>query len=136
MTKLTWNDVLFVWSRECGEGFASLKEMLTTTPVLALPEQGEPYVHGKVIAYASRQLRNHEDKYPTHDLEMVVVVFSLKIWRSYLYGGKVSANGIILLYGRICVAKDEELRQEIMRETHLSMFSIHPEMTKMYRDLK
>ena len=44
---------------------------------------------GKVIAYGSRQLRKHEGNYPTHDLEMVAVIFALKIWRSYLYGGKV-----------------------------------------------
>ncbi|GFY91100.1 hypothetical protein Acr_07g0012960 [Actinidia rufa] len=42
--------------------------------------------HGKVIAYASRQLRPHEKNYPTHDLELAVVVFALKIWRHYLYG--------------------------------------------------
>ncbi|KAL9830767.1 putative nucleotidyltransferase, Ribonuclease H [Arabidopsis thaliana] len=44
MTKLTGKDVPFVWSPECEEGFLSLKEMLTSTPVLALPEHGEPYM--------------------------------------------------------------------------------------------
>ena len=44
--------------------------------------------NGKVIAYASRQLRRHELNYPTHDLEMAAVIFSLKIWRHYLYGEK------------------------------------------------
>ena len=42
--------------------------------------------NGKVIAYASRQLRPHEKSYPTHDLELAAVVFALKIWRHYLYG--------------------------------------------------
>ena len=42
--------------------------------------------HGKIIAYASRQLRFHEVNYPTHDLELAAVVFALKIWRHYLYG--------------------------------------------------
>ena len=42
--------------------------------------------HGKVIAYASRQLKRHEQNYPTHDLEMATVIFALKIWRHYLYG--------------------------------------------------
>ena len=41
---------------------------------------------GRVIAYASRQLKKHEQNYPTHDLELAAVVFSLKIWRHYLYG--------------------------------------------------
>ena len=44
--------------------------------------------NGKVIAYASRKLRRHEFNYPTHDLEMAVVIFALKIWRHYLYGEK------------------------------------------------
>ena len=42
--------------------------------------------HGKVVAYFSRQLKVHERNYPTHDLELVVVVFALKKWRHYLYG--------------------------------------------------
>ncbi|KAF8046175.1 hypothetical protein N665_3969s0001 [Sinapis alba] len=80
-------------------------DMLTNAPILVLPEADQPYVvytdasitglgcvltqHGKVIAYASRQLKKHEGNYPTHDLEMAAVVFALKIWRSYLYGAKV-----------------------------------------------
>ena len=39
-----------------------------------------------MIAYASRQLKKHEDNYPTHDLELTAVVFAPKIWRHYLYG--------------------------------------------------
>lgn len=42
--------------------------------------------HGKVIAYASRQLKPYEANYPTHDLELAAVIFALKIWRHYLYG--------------------------------------------------
>ena len=44
--------------------------------------------HGKVIAYASRQLKEYEIRYPTHDLELAAIVFALKIWRHYLYGEK------------------------------------------------
>ncbi|KAL0549258.1 hypothetical protein IC582_013739 [Cucumis melo] len=44
---------------------------------------------GKVVAYASRQLKSHEQNYPTHDLELVGVVFALKIWRHYLYSEKI-----------------------------------------------
>ena len=43
---------------------------------------------GKVVAYASRQLKPHEQNYPTHDLKLAAVVFALKIWRHYLYGEK------------------------------------------------
>ena len=40
---------------------------------------------GRVVAYGSRQLKNHEQNYPTHDMELAAVVFALKIWRHYLY---------------------------------------------------
>ncbi|RDY04817.1 Retrovirus-related Pol polyprotein from transposon 17.6, partial [Mucuna pruriens] len=43
---------------------------------------------GKVMAHASRKLRIHEGNYPTHDLELAAVVFSLKIWRHYVYGAR------------------------------------------------
>jgi len=43
---------------------------------------------GKVIAYASRQLKIHEKNYTTHDLELGAIVFALKYWRHYLYGTK------------------------------------------------
>ena len=42
--------------------------------------------HGKVIAYASRQLKIYERNYPAHDFKLLVVVFALKIWRHYQYG--------------------------------------------------
>ena len=43
---------------------------------------------GRVIAYASRQLKRHEEHYPTHDLELAAVVHALKIWRHYLLGSE------------------------------------------------
>ena len=105
MTQLTGKDVKFKWSEACEKCFIALKDMLTSAPVLVIPEADQPYVvytdasitglgcvltqHRKVIAYASRQLRKHEGNYPTHDLEMAAVVFAMKIWRSYLYGAKV-----------------------------------------------
>ena len=75
---------------------------MTSAPILILPTEGEPLTiysdaskvglgavlmqNRKVIAYGSRQLKEHEKNYPTHDLEMATVVFALKIWRHYLYG--------------------------------------------------
>ncbi|KAK1662626.1 hypothetical protein QYE76_050785 [Lolium multiflorum] len=104
MTKLLRKNTPFVWSDECEKSFLTLKEKLTTAPVLAVPEVGEDYTmycdaskHGlgyvlmqdqKVISYGSRQLRPHEVNYPTHDLELAAVVFALKTWRHFLYGAK------------------------------------------------
>ena len=40
----------------------------------------------RIVAYDSRQLKNHEENYPTHDMELAAIVFALKIWRHHLYG--------------------------------------------------
>ncbi|KAL4028410.1 hypothetical protein IC575_011606 [Cucumis melo] len=74
LTQLTRKGAPFVWSKAC-EGFRTLSEA--------------SYRTGKVVAYASRQLKSHEQNYPTHDLELAAVVFALKIWRHYLYGEKI-----------------------------------------------
>ena len=67
--------------------------------------------NGKVIAYASRQLRRYEENYPTHDMELVAVVFALKIWRHYLYGEKcqIFTNHKSLRY--LLTQKELNLRQ-------------------------
>nr|BAL46523.1 hypothetical protein [Gentiana scabra x Gentiana triflora] len=104
LTRLTQKNIKFEWSKECEEAFQTLKDKLTVAPVLALPEVFDNYdvytdasgqglgcvlmQAGKVIAYASRQLKVHEKNYPTHDLELAAVVFALKQWRHYLYGVK------------------------------------------------
>jgi hypothetical protein len=276
ITSLLKNDIKFNWSSRCNEAFEQLKVLLTTAPVLAQPDIEKPFdVYcdasgsglgcvlmqvGRVIAYASRQLRRHEEHYPTHDLELAAVVHALKIWRHYLLGnichiytyhkslkyiftqselnmrqrrwlelikdyeleihyhpGKVNVvadalsrkaschcltvktsditlcqemeklnlgmihhgtlsqlklesillqriinaqrsdkgmrhihekikvgkancfrkdQGIIWFNNRIVVPKNDEVRQQILDEAHLSRYSIHPESTKMYQDLK
>ncbi|KAI3683026.1 hypothetical protein L1987_83492 [Smallanthus sonchifolius] len=86
------------------EAFQTLKQKLCNAPILTLPDGNDDLVvycdasnqglgcvlmqRGKVIAYASRQLKIHEKNYTTHDLELGAVVFALKIWRHYLYGTK------------------------------------------------
>ena len=102
LTNLLKKDQKFEWSATCQHSFEELRQILTTAPVLALPSGEDGYVvyndtskqglgcvlmqNGRVITYASRQLKKHEKNYPTHDLELAVVVFALKIWRHYLYG--------------------------------------------------
>ncbi|KAH0709023.1 hypothetical protein KY284_010450 [Solanum tuberosum] len=78
LTKLTKKTTKFQWSEACEKNFQELKKRVGLGCVLMQ--------NGKVIAYASRQLKVHEKNYPTHDLELAVVVFALKIWRHYLYG--------------------------------------------------
>ncbi|WVZ49657.1 hypothetical protein U9M48_000994, partial [Paspalum notatum var. saurae] len=102
MTALTQKNAKFAWSPKCEEAFGTLKKLLTTAPVLAQPDITKPFdvycdasgsglgcvlmQEGRVIAYASCQLRKHEVDYPTHDLELLAVVYALKKWRHYLLG--------------------------------------------------
>ncbi|GJZ65971.1 putative reverse transcriptase domain-containing protein, partial [Tanacetum coccineum] len=104
MTILTQKCKTFDWGEEQERAFQTLKDKLCNAPVLAHPDGPEDFVvycdasglglgcvlmqRGKVIAYASRQLKIHEKNYTTHDLELGAVVFALKIWRDYLYGTK------------------------------------------------
>jgi hypothetical protein len=94
----------FKWDEKCQASFEELKKRLTIAHVLIMP-----YIHKgfdvycdasrqglgcvlmqevKAVAYASRQLRKHEQNYPTHDLELAAVVHVLKIWRHYIIGNK------------------------------------------------
>ena len=85
----------FEWDDKCQSSFERLKEILVEAPVLIQPTSGRQYTmysdasriglgcilmqEGKVVAYASRHLKPHEQNYPTHDLELAAVVFTLKI---------------------------------------------------------
>ena len=105
ITNLLKSNSKFEWNNHCEEAFQKLKQLLTTAPVLAQPDITQPFdvycdasgiglgcvlmQNGRVIAYASRQLRKHGEHYPTHDLELAAVVLALKIWRHYLLGNLV-----------------------------------------------
>ena len=94
----------FEWSGKCQASFEKLKAFLIEASVLTQPTNDKEFVifsdaslnglecvlmqEGKVVAYASRQLKPHEKNYHTHDLELAAIVFALKIWRHYLYGEK------------------------------------------------
>ena len=87
-------------TEECEASFQELKKRLVTSPVLILPDQTKDYEvycdasrrglgavlmqEGRVVSYASRQLKPHELNYATHDLELAAVVHALKTWRHFL----------------------------------------------------
>ena len=71
---------------------------------------------GKVTAYGSRQLKNHERNYPTHDLELMVVVFVLKIWCHYLYGEQFEVFSDHKSLKYIFIQRDLNIRQRRLME--------------------
>nr|GEY09915.1 putative reverse transcriptase domain-containing protein [Tanacetum cinerariifolium] len=109
--------------------FQLLKQKLCEALILALPEGNDNFVvycdashqgwgavlkqREKVIAYASRQLKPHEENYITHDLELGAVVFALKIWRHYLYDTKC------------IVFTDHKSLQHILDQKELNMSQRH-----------
>ena len=102
LTTLTQKSKNFELLEAYDRSIQILKDRLTSAPVMTLLEGTKGFSgyyhasrvglgcvlmqHGKVVAYDFRQLKVHERNYPTHDLELVVVVFVLKIRRHYLYG--------------------------------------------------
>ncbi|GJY29311.1 putative nucleotidyltransferase, ribonuclease H [Tanacetum coccineum] len=125
LTKLTQKNKSYIWGEEQESAFQLLKQKLCEAPILALPEGNDNFVvycdaslqglgavlmqREKVIAYASRQLKPHEENYTTHDLELGAVIFALKIWRHYLYGTKYT------------VFTDHKSLQHILRQKELNM---------------
>jgi hypothetical protein len=102
ITKLQKKRNKFVWTEKWAEAFRKLKELLTTTPILKVPDMdvdllvctdaskeglGEVLMQdGRVITYISRNLRRYEENYVTHDLELLAIVYALRVWRHYLIG--------------------------------------------------
>ncbi|GJS93865.1 putative reverse transcriptase domain-containing protein [Tanacetum coccineum] len=125
LTELTQKNKKYIWGEDQETTFQLLKQKLCEALILALPEGNNNFVvycdaslqvlgvvlmqREKVIAYASRQLKPHEENYTTHDLELGAVVFALKIWRHYLYGTKCT------------VFTDHKSLQHILDQKELNM---------------
>ena len=102
MTRLTRKEVKFEWNDLCERAFQELKRRLTSAHILIILERGRRYIvyydaskdglgcvlmqFERVVSYGSRQLMNHEQSYPTHDMELATIDFALKAWCYYLYG--------------------------------------------------
>jgi hypothetical protein len=102
MTELLKKGENIEWGQKCEDAFHTLRQHLATAPVLAQPDNNKLFdvycdasgtglgcvlmQENQVIAYTSRALRPQEQNYPTHDLELAVVVHALKMWRHYLMG--------------------------------------------------
>jgi hypothetical protein len=102
ITELQKKNKKFVLTEKCAEAFWRLKDLLTKTPILKVPNIDVDFLvctnaskeglggalmqDRRVIAYISRKLRRHEENYATQDLELLAIVYALKVWRHYLVG--------------------------------------------------
>ena len=127
MTRLTQKEVKFEWNDLCEKAIQTLKRRLTSAPILIVLERGQRYTvfcdaskdemgcvlmqSGRVVAYGSRQLKNHEQNYPTHDMELADIVFALKIWRHYLYGEQFEVFSDHKSLKYIFIQRDLNIRQ-------------------------
>ncbi|GKE71978.1 putative reverse transcriptase domain-containing protein, partial [Tanacetum coccineum] len=141
ITKLTQKGIKFDWGEKEENAFQLIKQKLCSAPILALPKGSEDFVvycdashkglgavlmqREKVIAYASRQLEIHKKNYTTHDLELGSVVFTLKIWRHYLYGTKCIMFTDHKSLQRILDQKELNMRQRRWLELLSDYCDIH-----------
>jgi hypothetical protein len=152
-TKLVEKNKAFEWTVECQSNFEELKKCLTSAPVLVLPDVTKKFdlycdasrrgmgcvlmQEGQVVCYASRQLRKHEENYPTHDLELAAVVHALKIWRHYLivHHCEIYNDHKSLKY--IFTQDDMNLRQcrwlELIKDYDIGI-NYHPEKANVVAD--
>ena len=109
-----------------------MKRRLTSAPILIVPERGQGYIaycdalrailgcvlkqSGRVVAYGSHYLKNHEQNDPTHYMELAAVVFTLKIWRHYLYGEQFEMYSDHKNLKYIFTQRDLNMRQHIWIE--------------------
>jgi hypothetical protein len=130
-----------------------LKKRLTTTQVLTMPDMKRPFSiycdasgqglecvlmqDGHVVAYASRQLRKHEEKYPTHDFELAAIVHALKIWRHYIIGMRCEVYSDHKSLKYIFTQPDLNLRQrrwsELFKDYDLGI-NYHPGKANVVTD--
>ncbi|GJS08981.1 putative reverse transcriptase domain-containing protein [Tanacetum coccineum] len=168
LTVLTQKSKTFDWGKEQENAFQTLKDKLCNSPVLAPPPMDHEYLlgifesaglgqvycveqRGKVIAYASRQLKIHEKNYTTHDLELGAVLGikdrilaaqkeasaeSAELQRGIDEIIELRSDGALYYLDRIWVPLKGDVRTLIMDEAHKSKYSVYPGADKMYYDLR
>jgi ribonuclease HI len=153
MTELLEKSKTFEWTPRHEASFKELKKRLTTALVLTMSDMEKPFSiycdasdqgfgcaliqDGHVVAYASRQLRKHEEKYLTHDLELAAIVHALKIWRHYIISKRyeICSDHKSLKY--IFTQPDLNLRQqrwlELIKDYDLGI-NYHPGKSNVVAD--
>jgi hypothetical protein len=154
MVELLAKGNTFEWTPMHEIRFQELKKRLTMAPVLTMPNMKKPFLiycdtsgqglgcvlmqDGHVVAYASRQLRKHEEKCATPDLELATVVHALKIWRHYIIGKRCEVYSDHKSLKYIFTQADLNLRQrrwlELIKDYDLGI-NYHPGKANVIADI-
>ena len=154
MTRLTQKGVKFEWDDLFEKAFQELKCRLTSAPILIVPEQGQRYMvycdasrdglgcvlmqSGRVVAYGSKQLKNHEQNYPTHDLELATIVFALNVWHHYLYGEQFEVfsdhNSLKYIFTQLDLNMRQRRWMEYMEDYDFTLY-YHPGKANVVADV-
>ncbi|GJY69107.1 putative reverse transcriptase domain-containing protein [Tanacetum coccineum] len=157
-------DKKYEWGKEEEEAFQTLKQRLYSAPILPFPKGTEDFVvyydaslkgygvvlmqREKVIAYASRQLKVHEENYNTHNLELGAIREAQEeaMKRNYVKAKNLGRlikqifefrpDGTCCFGNHVWLPRFGGLMDLVMHESHKSKYSIHPGSNKMYQDLK
>jgi hypothetical protein len=136
--------VKYEWIDECDSAFRELKRLLTSAPILRVPDMEKDFMvcmdaskqglgvvlmqDGGVIAYVSRKLKKHEELYATHDLDLAAVMLALKLWRHYLVGRSFELKTDHKSLKHLFTQRDMNARQrrwsEFMSEYDFGIFYI------------
>jgi len=138
LNRLLRRDAKYIWTDECTKAFETLREKLTTAPILALPDFNKPfhittdgsgvaigaflsqYDHNNiehVIAYTGRSLRDNEKNFNTCDIEGLALVEAVRQFHVYIANGRftVHTDNISLQYlNSIKNAKGRLLRWSLL----------------------
>jgi hypothetical protein len=153
MTELLAKGNTYEWTPRCETSFQELKKRLTTAPVLTMADMKKPFLiycdasgqglgcvlmqDGHVVAYASRQLRKHEEKYPTHNLELAAMVHALKIWRHYIISKRCEVYSDHKSFKYIFTQPDLNFRQrrwlELIKDYDFGI-NYHPDKANIVAD--
>ena len=150
---MTRKEVKFEWNDPCEKAFQELKIRLTSTPILIVSERGQRYTmyhdvskdilgcvlmqSERVVTYGSQQLKNHKRNYPTHDMELATIVFSLKVWGHYIYGEKFEVFSDHKSLKYIFTQRDLNMRQRMWMEyleDYDFTFHYHPSKANVVAD--
>jgi hypothetical protein len=153
MTELLVKGNTFEWTPRHETSFQESKKRLTTASVLTMPDMEKPFLiycdasgqglgcvlmqDGHVVAYASRQLRKHEEKYLAHNLELAAMVHALKIWRHHIIGKRCEVYSDHKSLKYIFTQPDLNLRQrrwlEFIKDYDLGI-NYHPGKANVIAD--